>query len=247
MVHELPAPAANALLGERALDGERDRPQPLAVAGLHGLAGKLGQEEPIAAVGEVPDDAPDARHVDREVAGAAVRGNVLDGDHAVHAELRTNRARGRVEPHRARPDAPEVLERAHDADRAVAAHPERSHVVEEDDTGDGAARDRRREQRPDERVVAARLEDCAAPEWAESPVELLAAGLHGRGLKLGPPADHDARRLALGVRIDDLDRLGKVARRHSASRVKPPSTRRQTPRGLRSASSSGIADCGKSW
>ena len=40
---------------------------------------------------------------------------------------------------------------------------------------------------------------------------------------------------------------GKFARRHSASRVRPPSTRRQMLRGFLSASSSGRADWGKSW
>ena len=102
VVDELAAGAAHALRGEGLLDRERDRPQPLAVAGLDGLAGQLGQEEPVAAVGDVADDAPDARHVHGEVARVAPRGHVLDRDEAVHGELGAHRPHGRVELHRAR-------------------------------------------------------------------------------------------------------------------------------------------------
>src|SRR6185436_4212408 len=132
-----------------------------------------------------------------------------------------------------------------DTDRAVAAHPDGPDVVEIDDSGHGAPRHGRRQESAHDRVVAAGLEHDRAPEVLELRRELLAAAFHrGRG-ELRPPADDDAGRLSLGVRVDDLDRLREPL--HTGSFVGMPSTSRHSPRGFSSRSSSGSPDCGKSW
>ena len=116
----------------------------------------------------------------------------------------------RVEPRDARPNAAEVLERAHDADQAVAAHAEVGAVVEEDDAGDGAVGDGRREQRADDRVVSARLAHDGAAQMVVVRAQIVAPLRHRRAGRLRPAVDDDARRLAFGVRVDDADRVGKL-------------------------------------
>ena len=109
-------------------------------------------------------------------------------------------------------EAAQVLERPHHADQAVAAHPEGARVVEEDDAGRRPGLDRGRQQRAHDRVVPPRLAD----DGLAQPVLALAGGSARRSAmvrpsRLRPALDHDARRLALGVRVDDLDAVGPAA------------------------------------
>ena len=140
------------------------------------------------------------------------RRHVLDRHGAVGRQLGAHGAHWRVVARDARPNAPEVLERAHDADEPVAAHAEVRAVVEEDDARRGVGRDRRREQRADDRVVAARLAHDGAPQMIVVRAQVIAPLGHRRAAGLRPAVDDDARRLAFGVRVDDANRRGKGRR-----------------------------------
>ena len=115
--------------------------------------------------------------------------------------------------------ATEELQRAHDADEPMAAHAEVGAVVEEDDAGDRAGLHRRREQRADDGVVAARLTHDRAAKMVEPRAQIVAPLGHRGAGGLRPSVDHDARRLAFGVRVDDAHRARNVAwwRRHVSS------------------------------
>src|SRR5262249_34011059 len=148
---------------------------------------------------------------------------------AVAVQFGAHGPRRRVDADAARLQAAEKLERPDDANEAVAAHPERAGVVEEDHAGGGPGLDRRREERADDGFVAARLADDRTPKRAVLTHDRLAPLDHRGAGGLGPSFDHEARRLALGVRVDDLDSFRNLD--HNASFDGTPSTSRQMARG----------------
>ena len=64
VIHDGARLARDPLVRERALDAEAHGAQALHAAGLDGLAGQRGQEEPVAAVRHVPHDPSEARDFD---------------------------------------------------------------------------------------------------------------------------------------------------------------------------------------
>ncbi len=104
----------------------------------------------------------------------------------------------RVEARDARRDSrPRCCERAHDADQPVAAHAEVRLVVEEDDAGQRVGVHGRREQRADDRRVAARLADDASSQM----IERCAAGRRAARPSSRRPAAATRRRRRASARL----------------------------------------------
>ena len=105
----------------------------------------------------------------------------------------------------ARFDFSKMRERDDEANRPVAAHRKAADVVEENHAADAGFIRRLNQQRADHHVRAARLVD----DGGAKPVVLITKGLqllgHSAATEIRPAAHHHARRLAAGVRIDDLD------------------------------------------
>ena len=131
----------------------------------------------------------------------------------VRLELGADRADRRVDPHGPGGETAEELQRAHDADEPVPAHPESAGVVEEDDPGRGARLDRRRQQRADDRVVPPRLADDRLAEPVLARQQEVPPVGHGAAFGRRPALDDRPRGLALGVRVHDLDAVGPVLHR----------------------------------
>ncbi len=98
------------------------------------------------------------------------------------------------------------------ADQAVPAHAEIPDIVEEHDAGRRVGSLRRREERADDGVVAARLEHHRAAQVVLRGAHGVAAFGHGGAGGKRPTGDHDAGRLAFGVGVDDVDRGDGVHR-----------------------------------
>ena len=164
------------------------------------------QEKPVAAPRDVAGDGADAGHVDRRPPSLSRQlGTLVTETSPSGCSSRGDDADGRIDPMRAGADPPEVRERGHEADRAVAAHADVADVVEEDHAGGARGVLRRDEQRAHQHVRAARLVDDRGAE----PVELAPEALAPRGERarseIGAAGDDHARRLASGMRIDDFD------------------------------------------
>ena len=108
---------------------------------------------------------------------------------------------------RPRADAALMPECDDDADHAMPAHAEIADVVEEDDAGRAARIDRRTQQRPDHHIRPARFIDDGGAITIEVGTKALAPLGEGAAAEVRSAGDDDARRLAAGVGVDDLDAL----------------------------------------
>ena len=149
---------------DRLPDAPRHVGQPIDVAELDRLAVVGHQEEPVPAPGDVTGHGAVSRHLDRHALAVAVARHVPHGHPAVGVERRGDGADRRLDAVGARADAAHVGERDDQPDGAVAAHPERADVVEEDDARGAGRVVRLAQQRADEHVRPARLVDDARPE-----------------------------------------------------------------------------------
>jgi len=201
--------AGDVLRLERAADAPREVGQPLdlrqrEIRHRRELR-RVDEEEPVAAPGHVAGDGADAGHVQRHAGAVAPARHVEHRDVAVGVELGLDRADGGVEPMPARPDAAQVRQRRDDADRAVPAHAQQAHVVEEDHARHAARRARLDQQRAHHRVAAARLAGHRGAEGVVVACELGALVGQRGAAQRGAAFEHDARGLAGGVGIDDDD------------------------------------------
>src|SRR5690349_15800820 len=96
----------------------------------------MRDEEPIAAVPDVADDAAHSRNVDRNVERMASRRHVLNRYRPVSIQLRRDDTHRSVELCDAKVHPSEMVQRADDSDQAVSAHAEVRAVVEEDDAAE---------------------------------------------------------------------------------------------------------------
>ncbi len=95
-----------------------------------------------------------------------------------------------------------------DADRAVATHAEIADIVEKDDAGDAAGIGRLTKQGADDDIGAARLVDDGGTERVVMALKQSAPVGEATAAKIRAAGDDHARRLAAGVRIDDMDASG---------------------------------------
>ena len=205
-----------------------DRRQPQHVARRHRFeAGKIllrledGVE--VAAVGDVEHQLAHARHVDGDLAGRKIRGDVGDAhafDEAALLLVARHHAAGRridVERARRRRRHQPVLDRHGDgADRAVAAHRQAAAHLDEQDADVAVGAGRRIEHRARHHVVAARLEHQRLADPVVVGEEIEPPLAHGGALEQGRAARHQPHRIAAGVAVEageGMDRHGDLRRR----------------------------------
>jgi hypothetical protein len=126
-------------------------------------------------------------------------GDIVDRHLVGVEELDPHGTDGGFEAVAARADPPQMRERHDHADRPVATHAKEARVVEEDHAGGAGAVGRFHEERPDERVGAARLEDDTAAEVVVRRAETLEPVGEGARAEIGAAVDDDARRFPFGV------------------------------------------------
>src|ERR1017187_1338567 len=190
------------------------------------LAVVAAEEEPVAAPCDVAIHAANPRRVHGDMHGAAVTGHVADGDAAIVTELSLDDAGRSFEAAHAATDPPEMGQRHHQPDGAVAAHAEVADVVEEDDAGVAGRVGGLAEQGPDDGIVAARFVDHRGAEGVELGAKAFEALGDRARAQIRPSGNYYPGGLAAGVRIDDADAVGHCAAR--AGRV--AMARRITPR-----------------
>ena len=100
----------------------------------------------------------------------------------------------------------EPAQRLDEADHPVAAHPEDEGPVEEDHAGCAPLVDRLGEQRGDHRLVAPRLVHQFGGQAPIPSCKVDGALAERLPAELRETVDHDSRRFAAGVRVDDVNR-----------------------------------------
>ena len=95
------------------------------------------------------------------------------------------------------------------SDQTVATHPEGSGVVEEDHSGDRIRFLGLGQQRTDHGIVTAGLAYHGPAQMILVASQPIPPIRHRAVFDFGPTTDDDPRRLALGMRVDDLDRFGE--------------------------------------
>jgi hypothetical protein len=96
-------------------------------------------------------------------------------------------------------------------DQAMTAHAEVGLVVEEDDAAGGPIGDGGSEQGAHDGLVSPGLADDRAPQLVGARLEIVPPRLHRGSFRLRPAFSDDPGGLALGVGIDDANRVGKPA------------------------------------
>src|SRR6185312_5872731 len=94
-----------------------------------------GDEEPVAAPGDIATHRAIARHVDAQVGRVPVASDIVQGNTPVLVQLHPDLAHGGVQVVPAGGDLAQMRQRADDPDGAVPAHAEVADVVEEDHAG----------------------------------------------------------------------------------------------------------------
>jgi len=125
-------------------------------------------------------------------------------------------------------------ERCDQTDRAVPAHPQVAHIVEEDDAEPAIGAVGFDEQRANDRIRAPRLVDDGRTIGIEVPLKALHPLLERSLPQVGAAIEHQPRGFAAGVRINDAHRErahGRESRARSiiaitAARRSPDSGRR---------------------
>ena len=105
----------------------------------------------------------------------------------------------------ARFDFADMRERDDQADCPVSAHTEVTDVIEKDDTSDARLVARFNQQHTNQHIRPARLVDDRGTKLIVLFAKNLSAFRDRARAKVGPATDDDARRLAAGVGVDDVD------------------------------------------
>ena len=106
-------------------------------------------------------------------------------------------------------DSAKMRQRHADTDRAVAAHADRADIVEENHARRAGRIARLAQQCADEHVRSARLADDGRAEFIEPLAKDRAAFEQRTIAKIGGAFDDNTRRLAPGVRIDNVNSLAE--------------------------------------
>ena len=160
--------------------------------------------EPVAAPGYVTMYAVVPLDLQRHVRRVAIAGHVLKTHLAVVVEARGDDAHGRFDLVLARCDAAHRGQRHHQADRTVPAHVQAADVVEENHARRTTGIARRKQQRADQHVGAARFVHHCRAEPVELRAEPLAPLGERAASRIGSAGNDHARRLAAGMRVDDV-------------------------------------------
>src|SRR5688500_9177458 len=203
--------AGDARARERAADGTCEPRERAHLAQLERAVVGVDEEEPVAAPGDVTRHLAEALHLDVHRLAMPIGDDVLDRDLAMALERAGHGAHGRIEPVRARGDAPEVLQSGDDADGPVAAHAEVTRVIEVDDRGHGARLHRRHQDPADNHVGGARLGHDRAAVAVMPRAQRRDAIHHRHAGEVGKALEHPPRGLAAGVGNDVADALDRHA------------------------------------
>ena len=165
------------------------------------------EKKPVSTPGDIAGDMAHPRNFDDETGLISVGRDIDNGDRAVRVQVCAHGSRRGVDAVLARRDAAQVGEGVNEADGSVAAHAEVAYVVEEDDPGDAVRMLRGAQQGADEDVRAAGLGDNAAAEVRELRAKLVETLGHCGSGQFRTAGEHEASRLACGMRVEDGDAL----------------------------------------
>src|SRR5450631_3056222 len=164
------------------------------------------QKEPVAAPRDIADHPADPGNVHGKIAGRAVAHYVGHADLAVRTQACRHRPDRRIDADRPRGEVAGMAKRRDQSNRAVAAHTQITHVVEEDDAELAVGAVWMDEQRADEGIRAARfIYDSRTVR-----IEVLAKSLYALGERTATEGraaiEHEARGFSARVRIEDAHR-----------------------------------------
>ena len=165
----------------------------------------VDEKEPVSAPRDVAADWSKARYVDHYTGAVAIASDVGNFDRAVFEEFGFDDADWSFEPVCAGPDAIEMRECRDDADSSVAAHAEIRDVVEKQHAGDARFIDRSAQKRADKCVRTAGFIDYGGTKIVVFGPEAYEAFGEWSVTQVRLATNHDARRLAGGMRIDHSD------------------------------------------
>ena len=161
------------------------------------------QEEPVPAPGHVAGHGAEPVDPEPHAGPLSPAGHVLDRDQTVLPEMGDHRADRGLEPVGTGADPAEMGQGHRHPDRAVDAHVERAHVVEEDHAGGRIGITRFHQQRTDHRLVSARLAGDRSTERVVFVAEDPGPFLDGAVPQVRSALDDDPGGFAFGVTVDD--------------------------------------------
>ena len=191
------------------------------------IDGSASEEERVASVGDVTDDAPDRRDVDGDVLGSIRRLTTLSIDTRPSAPsstaIDTDR---RLDEVLAGPDPSEPVQRLDQPDHAVTAHAEHDRAVEEDHAGHAPSSAGSVSSAP---TIASLPRGSstiavASRRWRAARSAARSASVVPR--RGGKPSSDDPGRFAAGVRVDDVDRQRAVGQRDRVAHQNLPGEKR---------------------
>ncbi|MNM97044.1 hypothetical protein D3C81_1095400 [compost metagenome] len=164
MIDDAAVLATDAVRFQRLLYRDGVVAQCIAMGDIQRCRRLLGDEEPVAAPGDVALDLADAGHLHFGIGNEAIALDVVDGYLAVDMQRDTHHADRCLDQVFARLNAAHMRQRPGQADGAVATHAQIADIVEEDHACTAARIGGLQQQRTDHRVRTARLAgDGAAP------------------------------------------------------------------------------------
>ena len=158
----------------------------------------VDQEKPVAAPGNIADDGAE-RGLHADLLFPAAGRDVLHRYAAIVVQCGAYVADRGFNQMYAWLDTAKPRQRGDKPDGAVAAHIQKTGVVEENDASGGRRRDRLAQQRADQHIVAARFENHRLTPAIEVTGETVAALRHAAAAEVGEAVNDQAGGFAAGV------------------------------------------------
>ncbi|GHK54519.1 hypothetical protein KPZU09_42550 [Klebsiella pneumoniae] len=158
----------------------------------------VNQEKPVAAPGNIADDGTQ-RGFNADLFFPAAGRDVLHRYAAIVVQRGAYVADRRFNQMYAWLDTPKPGQRGDKPDSAVAAHIQKTGVVEENHASGGRRRDRFAQQRADQYVIAARFKNGRLTPMVEVAGEAVAALRHAAVAEVGEAVNDQAGRFAAGM------------------------------------------------
>jgi len=184
----------------------------------------LDQEKPVATPGDVTGDSANAVNLDGDILQVTIAFNVGDGDRVGIMEQDVNDADRCLELVRARSDPVQIGKGRPEADGGVTAHAEVLQVVEKDDRRGAVVLHRGQQERADDGIVAARLENNRGTEIQMIRLQARSTLGEGPGSEIRSAFDHHPGRFTCCMAVD-----------HAHSATTPPCRDQSAYQALKSA------------
>ena len=204
-----PVRTGDPLASQGDADGARSLEKGRDILGPRGLKTRLRQKEPVPSPSDIASDSSLARYVNLDVGEVAVAHHVGYGHLVPGVKLNLDPSDWSEQMEAARyRDEAQVSKGHADPAAAVAAHPERSHVVEEDrpEGGGSVGRD---EQRSYELGRSSRGVDHEPTEEVVLGAEAVPLFSDRATPQVRGARDNNPGRLALGMAVDVADPQGR--------------------------------------